>query len=35
MKFGFLGVGNMAAAIMKGMCLGKSFIGIYGIIIIN
>ena len=24
-KFGFLGVGNMAAAIMKGMCLGKSF----------
>lgn len=25
MKFGFLGVGNMAAAIMKGMCLGKSF----------
>lgn len=25
MKFGFLGVGNMAAAIMKGMCLGNSF----------
>ncbi len=25
MKYGFLGVGNMASAIMKGMCIGESF----------